>query len=102
MLSRGEVLRLRVIGERVGSIEVLDAAVSLDDDVSGKLSVFLALTLTDPRPDDETWPIDDLMALDRRVHLMALEALPEQYCHVRFRVLNDEALDDDDPDEEDD
>ncbi|MEP6464281.1 MAG: hypothetical protein ABJC62_12895 [Frankiaceae bacterium] len=65
------------IGQRVGSLHVVDAAVTADEDVNGATAIFLDLTLS-AVSDGHSWPVDDLLALhdlfDNRARELELSA----------------------------
>ncbi len=54
-------------GLKSGTTEVLSAKVRHEADSEGEPALFLELTLTNPPPGEETWPIDDIWALRRKV-----------------------------------
>lgn len=57
-----------------GSIRVIDVAGELTTDQDGDSVLRLRLTLSDPRDDDATWPLDDVDALQQETERLAREA----------------------------
>ena len=87
-LDQAAELARWAVGQQVGSIAVLDATGTVDEDVNGRAAVFVDLTLTDPLPSEETWPIDDILALHRVVDARARE-MRIDWWHVRLQAVGD-------------
>lgn len=78
---------IRALG-RFGSIEVLDVAMSFDGDWQDKWALFIDLTLADPPADEETWPYDELWALEGRIDEKARELRSVERWYVRLHSLS--------------
>lgn len=71
----GEALRSWVM-ERADSfspLHIVEASAVADEDSDGHPTFILTLLLEPPPGDDETWPIQDVLALDRAVRRWGLE-----------------------------
>jgi hypothetical protein len=74
MLPPGaEELRDYAAGLTVRAVAVVDAVASVDADSSGEEALFLELTLAEPPPGADTWPLDDVLELYRLVNERALD-----------------------------
>lgn len=56
-----------VVGREFGSVVVHDGRYEFDLSADGQPLVRFILTLDDPAPGTETWPLSDIYALDREV-----------------------------------
>ena len=64
---------------RIGDVNVVDARISLGSGPSDEEALMLDLTLADPSDERETWPVEDILALFRRINERGAEldvALP--------------------------
>lgn len=66
-----------------------------DEDADGNLALFIDVTLPDPNPDEETWPVEDLFRMDREVRDKALELGVAYPWYLRPRPATDDAADTD-------
>ena len=55
-------------------MRVVDADCRIEDAPNGDTRVYFDLILADPASDEETWPLDDLLALQGEVDQLAVEA----------------------------
>jgi len=74
------------VGQTVGSITVLAAEFTADIDHDGEAVVYIDLTITDPPAWNETWPVDDVMALRMKVNEKAADLLTADRWSVRMRA----------------
>lgn len=68
--------------QEVGSLKVLDVKTRLDEDASGQSALFFDLVLADPASGQETWPVDEVLELQRRIDDHAAEVGLEPPWHV--------------------
>lgn len=86
------------VGQTAGVVRVVAATYGREADTDGESMVVIDLTLTDPPEDDETWPVDDTLALRRRVREKGWELLAADRLWVRLRSEHPEPVDaEDDP-----
>jgi hypothetical protein len=80
------VLEEKLRGLEAGTTRVLNATVRHEEDSEGEPALFLELTLTNPPPGEETWPIDDIWALRRKIGdvVAGIEGITEPW-FIRFQ-----------------
>lgn len=84
-----------------GTTRVLSARVKRGEDSEGEPALFLELTLTNPPPGEETWPIDDIWALRRQISdvVASVDEITEPW-FIRFYPEDPGELDPSDLDEQ--
>lgn len=90
---RGEEIAERVRGLTFGATRIVEAraVVGLDDE--DEVATYLDLTLSDPRGD--TWPVQDVVALRRKVLSVATDIGLDAPLYVRLRPSTDAPQEDD-------
>jgi hypothetical protein len=86
---------------RFGSIAVLDVAMSFDGDWQGERALFVDLTLSDPAPGEDSWPIEDVLAMHHVIDEKAGGLRSIERWYVRLQPLTDDTAGDDEDDETD-
>jgi len=84
-------------GKKFGSITVLMTNSTIGSDSEDEPAVFLDLTLSDPEPNTDTWPIEDVLTLRRQVLRKAAELQLGMRIYVRFSPATDAPQEDDTP-----
>lgn len=95
------VLEQKLQGLASGATRILSAKVRHDEDSGGEPALFLELTLTNPAPGEETWPIDDIWALRRKIGEVvgSVEGIAEPW-FIRFHPKDPGELEPSDLDEQ--
>lgn len=91
-----EDLREWIQGLTVGSVSVRKVTFRFDGNASGELALFFDLTLSDPSPGAETWPLNDVLELHSRIDDRVGEANISLPWHV---TLQPESPDEPDPED---
>lgn len=88
----GAVERLRawLASRTFGSLSPTDVTVQREEDVDGRLAWFLDVTLPDPVPGEDTWPVEDLFTMDREVRDAALSLGVPWPWYLRVRPVSDD------------
>ncbi len=89
-----------VRGQEIGRLRVLAVEPRIDEDAEGNPAIFLDLTLSDPPVGEETWPLDDILELQRRIDDQANELGLTLPWHVTLQKESPEELETDEPDHE--
>lgn len=53
--------------QRVGAVRVVSATAARGEDASGEPALLFDVVLAGPEPDEETWPVEDVLALHERI-----------------------------------
>lgn len=84
-------------GKTFGSVTVLASKATIATDLEEEPAVFLDLTVSDPAPNTDTWPIEDVLALRRAVLRKASELQLAMRIYVRLSPATDAPQEDDTP-----
>lgn len=79
-----EALREGVGSLRAGDYEVRDVVIERGSDSQGRDAVFLVVVLEDPT--EETWPLDDVLALLRDIDDLAIKLRVPLRWYVRMEA----------------
>ena len=90
LMSRASELAEWCVGQVVGCIEVVAADYDTTVNVFHEEAVLIRLTLSNPPPDDLTWPLGDLHAVYRLVDEKAAEILGDDPWVVRVLSVRDQ------------
>jgi hypothetical protein len=91
-------LRDWVKAQQVGSLRVVSARASRDEDANGEKAVFLDVTLPPPEDDADTWPLEDVLALHEVIDRKARDLGFGLQLHVRLLPSVDTEVDSEDTD----
>lgn len=58
-----DVARWVVDHQQVGTVRVVSATAVRGEDASGEPAVLFDVVLADPEPNEETWPVEEVLAL---------------------------------------
>lgn len=89
-----EALRSRVSSLRAGDYEVRDVVAEWGTDSEGIDALFLTVVLEDPA--EETWPLDDILALHRDIGDIAIKLQVPVRWYVRTEAETPEVFDPED------
>lgn len=91
---RGEQIARRLEGRLFGTTRVRRASARIAPDWDDEISLYVDVVLTDP--DGDTWPLDDVMEIDRTALAIAEEIGLEMLVYVKHSPESDRPQTDDD------
>ena len=91
-----EELRAWLAGQTFGAAHPVDVRLRRGQDSSGEGAWFVEVVLPDPDPAEGTWPVEDLIDLDRATRDKALELGVSWPWYVVFQPVTDEPQEDED------
>lgn len=94
--SAAEALRAWLAEQTFGSVRPVEVRLRRDQDSTGDEAWFVEVVLPNPDPDVGTWPVDDLIDLDRATRDKALEIGVSWPWYVLVKPETDEPQADED------